>query len=146
VQSERQATGLVLVPAAAALLGVSVAWAGAHDPLAPEQQAPPAATTATATAPAATQDPRVAALAAQIEAARVRVAELQATLAARAAQSAAAAGSAPGSAAAAAPGTSPARTAAAAPVPAPAPPPPAPPPAPAPAPAPPVDTTTGASG
>lgn len=116
--TDRRWVALALIPAAAGVFGASVSWAGSHDPLA-------AAAPTTVAAPSPTLDPariaqeqQMADLAAQVEATRLRIAELQAALAAQTANAQAPA----------APSTQQAA------------------PAPAPAPAPKVQAVTGASG
>lgn len=81
----RRLAALAVVPLSAGVLGTGVAWAGSHDPLATAAPEP----TAPAPSPTATADPRVDQLLTEVEQARQRIAELQATLDARASAAAA---------------------------------------------------------
>ena len=88
----RRLAALALIPATAGVFGASVAWAGAHDPMAADAAsaaATPVAAAATPDAAQVAQDQQMADLAAQVEAARVRIAELQVVLSTRAADAAA---------------------------------------------------------
>ncbi|WP_024286579.1 hypothetical protein [Cellulomonas sp. KRMCY2] len=143
--ARRRAATLALIPAAAGIFGGSVAWAGAHDPLAvaatstdqPTAQPTADAAPAVASGPTA-EDQRLADLTAQVLAAQARIAALQATLAAQASDAESARVQAADAAATQAAATAQAAADRAATQAAPA-------PAPAPA-APPVNVTTGASG
>jgi hypothetical protein len=130
--TDRRFAGLLLIPAAATIFGASVAWAASNDPLAVAAPAPTpsAVPVAPPTQADAATEQQMADLAVQIEAARVRIADLQTVLATRdaaSAQAAAAAAAAPAPQASTAQRSAPAA-------------------APAPAPAPPVQVTTKASG
>ena len=92
----RRLAALAVVPLSAGVLGTGVAWAGSHDPLAAATPEP----TTPAPSPTATSDPRVDQLLAEVEQARQRISELQATLDARAAAAADAAAKAQADAAA----------------------------------------------
>jgi len=116
--TDRRWVALALIPAAAGVFGASVSWAGSHDPLAAAAPTTVAAPSPTLDPARIAQDQQMADLAAQVEATRLRIAELQAALAAQTANAQAPA--------------APSRQQAA--------------PAPAPAPAPKVQAVTGASG